>query len=55
MNVEDNKIVRLLAEIRGDLLLELLDSELKSLERREFWSGDDFEEVGYNMDFRRKL
>ena len=37
-------------EIRGALLLELLDSELKSLKRRGPLSGDDFEEIGYTMD-----
>ena len=40
MNVEDKKVAELLAEIRGDLLLELLDLEKKSLERREPRSGD---------------
>ena len=38
-------------EIKSDLLLEQLGSELKSSERSEPQSGDDFEEVGYSMDF----
>jgi len=39
-------------EIRGDLLLKLLGLELTSTKRREPQSGDDFEEVGYILDFR---
>ena len=45
----------MLAKIRGDLLLELLGLELRSSERREFRSGEDLEEVRYNIDFRREL
>ena len=54
-NVEKNKIAQLSVEIRGDLLLELLCSELKSSERRELRSREDLEEVGYNMDFGWEL
>ena len=39
-------------EIKGDLLLKLLGLELTSTKRREPQSGDDFEEVGYILDFR---
>ena len=38
-------------EIKGDMLVDVLGSELKSSERREPRSGEDLEEVGYNMDF----
>jgi len=54
MNVEDYKVA-LSTRIRGDPLLKLLCSELKSSKWRELRSGDDFEEVGYNMDFGEKL
>ena len=33
-------------EIKGELLLELLGSELKPSERKKPWSGEDLEEVG---------
>ena len=53
---EDNVVaVQLSAEVRGDLLLELLGSELKSLEWKKPWSGEGLEEVGYNMDFGGEL
>ena len=39
----------------GDLLLELLGSELKSSERREPWSIEDLEEVGHSMVFGGEL
>ena len=42
-------------EIRGDLLLELLSSELKFMEQRKSQSERDLEEVGYRMDFREEL
>ena len=42
-------------EIRGDLLLELLGSELKFIEQRESQSERDPEEVGYRMDFGEEL
>jgi len=35
----------------GDLLLELLGSKMKSLERRKPQSGENIEKVGYGMDF----
>ena len=38
-------------EIKGNLLLELLASELKSSELRELRSREGLEEVGYIMDF----
>ena len=45
----------MLTEIRGDLLLELLSSELNSSEQREPRNGEVLEEVGYVMDFGGKL
>ena len=51
MNVEDNKIVKLSAEIWGDLLLEFFGSELESLKWREPQSEQDFEEIRFNIDF----
>jgi len=47
--------VQLSAEIGGDLLLELLGSELKAMERREPQSEEDLEEVEYSMDFGGEL
>jgi len=55
MSVEDYKVTSLSAEIMGDILLELLGSEMKSLERIKLKSGDDLEEVGNIMDFGGKL
>jgi len=42
-------------DIEGELLLELLDSELKSSEWRKPQSGEDLEEVENNIDFREEL
>jgi len=39
-------------KIEGGLLLVLLGSELKSLERRKLLSREDLEEVENSMDFR---
>ena len=39
----------------SDLLLELLGSESKSLERSEPRNGEDFKEVWHGMDFEEKL
>ena len=55
MNVEDNNVVQLSTWIRGDLLLELLGLKLKSSERRKPQSGEDAEEIGYDMDFRGEI
>ena len=55
MNVEEGKTAQMSMEIRGNLLLELLGSELKTSEWREPQSGEDLEEVGYSMEFRREL
>ena len=44
-----------MAEIESGLLLELLGLELKSSEQRKPQSGEDFEKVGYSIDFRREL
>jgi len=52
MNMEEDKVVQQSAEIRGDVLLELLALGLKSSEWNEPRSGKDLEEVGYNIDFR---
>ena len=52
MNMEENKVVLTIDGIRGDLLLELFDSELKSSERRKLRTGDDFKEVEYSMNFK---
>ena len=43
------------AEIEGELLLELLGSELKSLERMKPQSRKDLEEVGNSTDFGGEL
>ena len=48
-------MAKLSAEIKNELLLELLGSELKSSERRELQSGEDLEEVGNSMDFEGEL
>ena len=42
-------------EIEGELLLELLGSELKSLEWGKSQSGEHLDEFGNNMDFRGEL
>ena len=55
MNVKENKVVKLSAEIKDELLLELLGSELKSSEQRKLQSGEDLEEVGNSMDFGGEL
>ena len=39
----------------GDILLELLGSEMRSLERIKPQGGDGLEEVGNIMDFEGKL
>ena len=39
----------------SDLLLELLGSQSKSLERSEPQNGQDFEEVWHDMDFEETL
>ena len=52
MKVKDNKVVYIGG---GDLLLELLDSELKSSEWRKHQSGEDLEEVRKNMNFGVEL
>ena len=44
-----------MVEIRDDLLLEPLVSELKSSERMKPQSGEDIEEVGNSMVFEGEL
>ena len=53
--ITDADLLVLHAEIRTDLMLELLGAELKSSERRAFQSEEDLEKVRYNMDFGREL
>ena len=45
MNMEDIKVAYLSTDIRGDLLLKLLGSKLKSSEQKESRSKEDLEEV----------
>ena len=51
MNVVRNKLVSSSAEIEGELLLELLGSELMSSEREKPWNGEDLEDARNNMVF----
>ena len=46
MNVEKDKSASLSAEIRSDMWLDLVGSELKFLEQREPRSGEVLEDVG---------
>jgi len=55
MNMEDDKVALPLAEIIGEMLLEMFSSEMMSLEWRKPRSRDDLEEVGNSIDFERVL
>ena len=55
MNIEEGKTTQLSADIRDDLSLEMLGSELKSSERRKSQSEEDLKEVGYIIDIGEKL